>query len=83
MNKAHYLKWLGVLPESFDEFSKNAKNTIFREWEELSDTELAQFDSITKMAIKYQSIVRSIQQRENQEHLDSCAILKMHLEHTK
>lgn len=83
LNKCHYLKWLGVLPESFDEFGKNAKATIFREWEDLSDTELAQFDNITKMAIKYQSIIRSIQRKEKQDHLDTCAILNMHYQQTK
>ena len=77
------MKWLGVLPESFDEFGKNAKATIFREWEDLSDTELAQFDNITKMAIKYQSIIRSIQRKEKQDHLDTCAILNMHYQQTK
>ena len=83
LNKSYYLKWLGVLPENFNEFSKNAKAKILKEWEGLSDTELAQFDNITKMAIKYQPIIRSIQQKEDPKHLDSCAILTMHQQNLK
>ena len=78
LNKSYYLKWLGVLPENFNEFGKNAKSKILKEWEGLSDTELAQFDNITKMAIKYQPLIRSIQQKEKSEHLDTSAILTMH-----
>ncbi len=74
LNKCHYLKWLGVLPESFNEFSKNAKNIIFKEWSDLSDTELAQFDNITKMAIKYQPIIRSLQKKSTHCHTDNCII---------
>lgn len=74
LNKSHYLKWLGLLPENFNEFGKNAKPTITKAWEDLTDTELAQFDSITKMAIKYQHIIRSIQKQEEHSHLDKCSI---------
>ena len=74
LNKSHYLKWLGVLPENFNEFGKKAKEVIMKEWKELSSTEIAQFDSITKMAIKYQHIIREIQNQGHHNHLKACSI---------
>ncbi len=77
LNKSHYLKWIGILPENFDEFGKNAQAIIKKEWRGLSETELAQFDSITKMAIKYQHIIRSIQKQGEHTHLDACSIFNI------
>ena len=64
LNKCYYLKLLEILPENFDEFSKTAKATVQKEWKELSDTDLADFASITTMAIKYQTEIRKLQKQK-------------------
>ena len=61
LNKAHYLKLIGILPESFDELGKTAKIHINKAWENLTDADIKDFDRITTMAIKYQDTIRAIQ----------------------
>ena len=63
LNKAYYLKLIGILPESFDELGKNAKIHINKAWENLTDADIKDFDRITAMAIKYQDTIRSIQKK--------------------
>ena len=68
LNKCYYLKLIEVLPENFDEFGKNAKNRVMKEWGELSETDLADFASITTMAIKYLTEIRELQKRSREKH---------------
>lgn len=63
LNKAYYLKMVGILPESFDELGKNAKVHIHKAWENLTDADIKDFDRITAMAIKYQDTIRAIQKK--------------------
>lgn len=60
-NKAHYLKMINILPESFNELGKHAKIHINKAWENLSQADLKVFDRLTSIAIKYQDVIRSIQ----------------------
>lgn len=84
LNKCHYLKLIGVLPENFDEFSKTAKSTVQKEWKELSDTDLADFSSITTMAIKYQAEIRNLQKHNHDKHnLGHDEILNLISENTR
>jgi hypothetical protein len=83
LNKCHYLKLIGVLPENYDEFSKTAKATVQKEWKELSDTDLADFRSITRMAIKYQSEIRKLQKNNHEHNLDHDEILSLISENTR
>ena len=76
LNKCYYLKLLEILPENFNEFSKTAKATVQKEWKELSETDLADFASITTMAIKYQTEIRNLQkQKGKNQNLDHDEIL--------
>lgn len=78
LNKSYYLKMIGALPESFDEFGKNAKIHINKEWANLADTELTDFQNITAMAIKYQPLIRKIQKQGNGgEELDANMLLNL------
>ena len=78
LNKSYYLKMIGALPESFDEFGKNAKIHINKEWANLADTELADFHNVTAMAIKYQPLIRKIQkQRSSGDELDANTLLNL------
>ena len=73
LNKAYYLKSRNILPESFDEFGKNAKIHINKAWKSLSPNDIADFNNITTTAVKYQSLIRSVQKQK--EMLDNNAIL--------
>ncbi len=73
LNKAHYLKAIGILPESFDELGKNAKIHINKAWENLTDADIKDFDRITTMAIKYQDTIRAIQ--KERRLMDNKALL--------
>lgn len=75
LNKAYYLKMVGILPESFDELSKNAKIHINKHWENLTDADLKDFNRVTTMAIKYQDVIRSIQ--KERRLLDNNALLNV------
>ncbi len=75
LNKAFYLKMIGILPESFDELGKNAKIHINKAWENLTDADLKYFDRITAMAIKYQEDIRAIQ--KERRLLDNNALLNV------
>lgn len=75
LNKSYYLKMIGILPENFDEFGKHAKIHINKAWENLCDADVKDFDGITKIAIKYQDIVRSIQKEK--QMMDSNALLQV------
>lgn len=75
LNKAFYLKMKGILPESFDELSKNAKIHINKLWSNLTDADIKDFDRLTAMAIKYQDVIRSIQKERH--ILDNNAILNV------
>ncbi len=75
LNKAYYLKMVGILPESFDELGKTAKVHINKAWENLTDADLKDFDRVTTMAIKYQDIIRSIQ--KERRLLDNNALLNV------
>ena len=67
LNKAYYLKMIGSLPESFDELGKNAATHINRAWENLTSSDIKNFDLITATAIKYQEIIRAKQKRKQME----------------
>lgn len=75
LNKAYYLKMIGILPESFDELGKTAKPHINKAWENLTDADIKYFDRITNIAIKYQDIIRSIQ--KERRLLDNNALLNV------
>ncbi|MCM1323591.1 MAG: hypothetical protein NC218_05470 [Acetobacter sp.] len=75
LNKAYYLKMIGILPESFDELGKTAKVHIHKAWENLTDADIKDFDRITTMAIKYQDTIRSIQ--KERRLLDNNALLNV------
>lgn len=64
LNKSYYLKMIGILPESFDELGKNAKIHINKAWENLTDSDIKNFDLITATAIKYQDIIRAMQKEQ-------------------
>ena len=55
---------IGILPESFDELGKNAKIHINKAWENLTDSDIKNFDLITATAIKYQDIIRAMQKEQ-------------------
>ncbi len=61
MNKSFYLKMIGILPESFDELGKNAKEHVMKAWNTLTPADLKQFNQITQTAVKYQNIINEIQ----------------------
>ncbi len=75
LNKAYYLKLIGILPESFDELGKNAKVHINKAWENLTDADIKDFDRITAMAIKYQDVIRAIQ--KERRLMDNNALLNV------
>ncbi len=62
INKAHYLKMIGILPESFDELGKNADTYINKAWKNLTGSDLQNFKLITDTAVKYQDIIISLQE---------------------
>lgn len=66
LNKAYYLKMIGSIPESFDELGKNAKAHINKAWENLTGSDIKNFDLIRATAIKYQDVIRAIQKKEQQ-----------------
>ena len=71
LNKSYYLKMIGSLPESFDELGKHAKVHINKAWENLTSSDIKNFDLITSTAIKYQDIIRKIQKKQQRLELDS------------
>ncbi|MBQ2883893.1 MAG: hypothetical protein IJE43_09010 [Alphaproteobacteria bacterium] len=81
LNKSYYLKLIGILPESFDELGKNAKEKVTKTWATLTDADIKTFDRITSTAIKYQDIIRNIQKRRH--IMDDNAILNAMAEFTR
>lgn len=75
LNKACYLKLIGILPESFDELGKNAKPHINKAWNSLTEADHKNFDRITNIAIKYQDVIRQIQKKRKM--MDSSSILQV------
>ncbi len=75
LNKSYYLKMIGILPESFDELGKNAKEHINKSWNTLTQADIKDFTRITSMAIKYQDVVRSIQKERRM--MDNAALLNV------
>jgi len=75
LNKSYYLKMVGILPESFDELGKNAKEHVNKAWNNLTPADIKDFSRITSMAIKYQDVVRGIQKQRRM--LDSAALLNV------
>ena len=69
LNKAYYLKMIGSLPESFDELGKNAKIHINKAWENLTSSDIKNFDLITGTAIKYQNVIRELQKKQQQRDI--------------
>ncbi|MBR2273232.1 MAG: hypothetical protein IJ864_00115 [Alphaproteobacteria bacterium] len=67
LNKSYYLKMIGSLPENFDELGKNAKNYINKAWENLTSSDIKNFDLVTATAIKYQDIIRTLQKEKSQQ----------------
>lgn len=81
LNKSYYLKMIGILPESFDELGKNAKEKVNKTWATLTDADIKTFDRITSTAIKYQDVIRGIQKRRH--IMDDNAILNAMAEFTR
>ena len=81
LNKTYYLKMMGILPESFDELGKGAKDKVTKTWSTLTDADIKNFDRITSTAIKYQDVIRDIQKRRH--IMDDNAILHAMAEHTR
>ena len=75
LNKSYYLKMVGILPESFDELGKNAKEHVNKAWNNLTPADIKDFSRITSMAVKYQDVVRGIQKQRRM--LDSAALLNV------
>ena len=73
LNKSYYLKMIGLLPESFDELGKNAKEHINKTWNSLTPADIKDFSRITGTALKYQDIVRDIQKQRRM--MDPAALL--------
>ena len=69
LNKACYLKLIGLLPESFDELGKRAKIEINKAWHNMTPTDIENFNRITATAIKYQDVIRRIQQEKQAEDI--------------
>lgn len=74
LNKSYYLKLINLLPESFDELGKNAREHINKTWSTLTPADIKDFNRITAMAIKYQNVIRSIQ--KERRVLDNSVILQ-------
>ena len=72
---------IGILPESFDELGKNAKEKVNKTWATLTDADIKTFDRITSTAIKYQDVIRGIQKRRH--IMDDNAILNAMAEFTR
>ena len=81
LNKTYYLKMMGILPESFDELGKNAKEKVSKTWSTLTDADIKNFDRITSTAIKYQDEIRDIQKKRHM--MDDNAILHAMAEHIR
>ena len=81
LNKTYYLKMVKILPESFDELGKGAKEKVNKVWSSLTDADIRNFDRITSTAIKYQDEIRAIQKRRH--IMDDNAILHAMAEHTR
>lgn len=75
LNKSYYLKMVGILPENFDELGKSAKEQINKAWKNITDADEKDFDNITKMAVKYQDVIRKIQKERRM--LDNNALLNV------
>lgn len=75
LNKACYLKLIGILPESFDELCKSANKQIDKAWYTLTEADHKNFDRITNIAIKYQDVIRSVQKKRKM--MDSSSILQV------
>ena len=73
LNKSYYLKLIGILPESFDELGKNAKEHINKAWGTLTAADIKDFTRITSTAVKYQDIIRNIQKQRRM--MDTTALL--------
>ncbi len=73
LNKSYYLKLIGILPESFDELGKNAKEHINKAWSTLTAADIKDFTRITSTAVKYQDIIRNIQKQR--QLMDPAALL--------
>ena len=72
---------MGILPESFDELGKNAKEKVSKTWSTLTDADIKNFDRITSTAIKYQDEIRDIQKKRHM--MDDNAILHAMAEHIR
>lgn len=81
LNKTYYLKLMRILPESFDELGKGAKDKVTKIWSTLTDADIRNFDRITTTAIKYQDEIRDIQKKRH--IMDDSAILHAMAEHIR
>lgn len=72
-NKSFYLKMIGILPESFDELGKNAKDHIQKAWNTLTPADLKDFTRISQTAVKYQDIIKDIQKKRRM--MDTATLL--------
>ena len=75
LNKNYYLKAIGVLPESFDEMSKNAKAEVDEMWNNLTPADIRRFNRITETAIKYEPVIKSLQTKLKM--LDNNVVMNM------
>ena len=73
LNKSFYLKMIGILPESFDELGKNAKDHVMKAWNTLTPADLKDFTRISKTAVKYQDVIKDIQKKRKM--MDSVTLL--------
>lgn len=67
LNKSYFLKMIGKIPESFDEFGKNAEDHVKKMWSTLKAADVDNFKAITNIAIRYQDVIRGLQKEKQQE----------------
>ncbi len=60
LNKMYFLKLIGKLPKSFDEFAEGASETINREFSRLQHMDRRKFAGINNIAQRYQSVIQDV-----------------------